>query len=243
MAVEIIQRPSKIVYASRVNGTLTSNYVASHNPIIYEFKSDDITDSAYRIEVQIVINSETVSTQEMSPFPNGRTIFYANPIVKKYLEANIFIPTLEGNAKQGGLMVSFQIRYKEIFSDSETNYVTDPNTINVVLAAKQYGDEFGGNMGEYVPFYESSHLHKSRFMSEFEQPIMFKDYPFFASLILEDTEDRMIIEKKDFDINKKEQNTNSVYISTNNGVNIVRINPADSDYLSLTLKKQNGSDS
>jgi hypothetical protein len=106
---------------------------------------------------------------------------------------------------QGG---SFNVSYSENWQGNVGTFSTISQTVLrfFVNAAKQIQDLYGSNMGEYVPFYlspEPAGDVKANFLSDFNKPTYFPNFPFDLSFIYSESLVGITTERKEetFNIN------------------------------------------
>ncbi len=93
------------------------------------------------------------------------------------------------NFRDDNLYASYQVQYAESWDDGTANGYTSAliditNPYYVVYAAKQLGQQYGGNLAAYVPFAsvtDSSQL--AKWISDFNEPAYSNGYPFDIGFI------------------------------------------------------------
>ncbi|MDF3076134.1 MAG: hypothetical protein K0S09_23 [Sphingobacteriaceae bacterium] len=92
------------------------------------------------------------------------------------------------NWKDGNLSASFTIRFKEVWDGSNNPWYDAPYPLYVTYSAKQLGDTYGGNMAEYVPFYnEPNEDLKAKFLTDFAEPSHWVGLPWDISFIFSES--------------------------------------------------------
>ncbi len=120
------------------------------------------------------------------------------------------------NYRDINLSTSYRISYAESWDDGTVNGYTSvfidlPDTYYVVYAAKQLGQKYGGNLGQFVPFKNTS----AKFLSDFETPVYSLTFPFDIGFIYgEDLAGLQLYFKIiPLDINKNQLNANEIITS------------------------------
>lgn len=93
------------------------------------------------------------------------------------------------NYRDNSLSASYQVAYAEYWDGKLTTsqnltYTTISNPYYILYAAKQLGDQYGGNLAAYVPFTDNSQL--AKWLTDFEEPAYSPGYPFDIGFIYSD---------------------------------------------------------
>lgn len=106
--------------------------------------------------------------------------------------------TVEG---EGG---KYELRYYQ-YSESGESVIYTTDILYWTNSAKQPGDVYGSNMGEYVPTIDATRNDpdKAKFMTVFDKPTYFVGFPFSLSFIYSDnlTNIQITREEEHFDLN------------------------------------------
>lgn len=92
------------------------------------------------------------------------------------------------NKAQRGEGTRFDIRYRECYNGN-TYAFSSLNTLNLFYwtnSAKQIQEQYGFNMGDFVPSLDVDRTKKAKFQSVFKKPTYFKGYPFSLNFIYSD---------------------------------------------------------
>jgi len=187
MALTVLQRPL-VYYPDSGSGTVTSKWNAVGNPIVYKFNANVISYPSYRIEVE-VYNGVTNALLNADPFeftPDSNHDIYADisVILRAYLSPNNNIDATVDDDTD--VYIKFYIKYREVWTGSAESQTNDSaNKFWAVLAAMQIPSLYGGNMAIYAAFDDDQVLPK--FLTKLDTPVMWRDYPFYLSLIVPET--------------------------------------------------------
>lgn len=81
----------------------------------------------------------------------------------------------------------YNIRFREIYNGIEQPLSNPFGAVQYFSnSSKQILEEYGANMGEYVPTLDNTRPNKAKFMTVFDKPTVFKDMPFSTSFIYSD---------------------------------------------------------
>lgn len=80
----------------------------------------------------------------------------------------------------------FTVRFSEYYNGQPSPYGSTLGVDYWSNSAKQVGDLYGTNMGEYVPTYDATREEKAKFLSAFKKPTYFTGFPFSLSFIYSD---------------------------------------------------------
>lgn len=185
MAITVLQRPL-VYYPDSGSGTDPNKWNAVGNPIIYKFNANVIAYDSYRLEVE-VYNGLTNALLTEDPFefiPDETThdiIADISVILRAYLSPNNNINALMDDDTD--VYLKFYIKYREVWTGSANGQTNDSaNKFFAILAAKQIPSTYGGNMAEYSAYDGGTVVPK--FLTKLDTPVMWRDYPFFLSLIV-----------------------------------------------------------
>ncbi|MFD2145482.1 hypothetical protein [Mucilaginibacter antarcticus] len=90
------------------------------------------------------------------------------------------------NYRDNNLSASYQVKYAQQWDDAAggailSNWISIPQQYYVVYAAKQLGQQYGGNLAEYVPFTNGQPL--AKWLTDFSEPVYSNNYPFDIGFI------------------------------------------------------------
>lgn len=164
---------------------IKSRWTSAWNPIRYQFSFDTIADpttfllvSVYEYGTNTLLGKDTYKPKE------GLLNIDISSIVRSYLYS-AYEPDFTGgiNYKDLGSTIKCYITYAVNTATVIGSTVSDEsNYIYVSNSVKQIGEPYGQNMAEYVP-YGSESVMKAKFLSKFDEPVFFVDYPFSISFI------------------------------------------------------------
>lgn len=146
----------------------------------------------YNIEVQMTSSktpytSETV-TGSWSPNLSGQIRADLSEYVQSLVNAEDRFKYDVLNWKDADRGASYTIRYREVWDGSDNTWYDAPYPLYVVYAAMQLGQKYGGNMAEYVPFYnEPNTALKAKFMTDFPTPKYWVGLPWDISFIFSES--------------------------------------------------------
>lgn len=111
---------------------------------------------------------------------------------------------------QGG---RYNITYQEFWTGSSTSAssLLDSNIYYFVNSAKQIQQQYGSNMGEYVPFANAT-TPKAKFLGAFVKPTYFPGFPFSISFIY--SESLQLLELRKYEQEKDVNGVASAAVST-----------------------------
>jgi hypothetical protein len=180
--VSIIQRPIETINASPL---IKSRWTAGWNPVFYSFSFTGITDlTTYLIVSVYEYGSNTLLGKDTYRPRNGRLNIDISSIVRSYLFST-YSPSLSVvfNSSDNGGSIRCYLKYQlNTLTEAGAEVSDEANYIYVANAAKQVGEEHGQNMAEYVP-YGVDGIMKAKFLTKFDEPVFFTDYPFTISFI------------------------------------------------------------
>lgn len=187
--VVITKRPIKTIYAGSPASAISS-WVAGWVPINYQFLFQLPTDRII-IRVYEYASNTLLAVSTHAPRPDLTMNYDISEYVRSYLFSKLATINNEVNLKDPGntLKVYFTYQVYDLNEDVDalsprTLFSEEANYISVTCSAKQYGDLYGGNMGEYVPFgVDLDDQYKSKFLTAFEMPVKFIGFPFSLSFI------------------------------------------------------------
>jgi len=162
-----------------------------------------------------------IGTSENKPDASGRVDIDVSSFLKEsigYVNEFQYDVINKQDLTQGG---SFNITSSENWQLYEGPYSAISNTVLrfFVNAAKQIQDLYGSNMGEYVPFYiltTSPEIDDDAlFLSDFEKPTYFPNFPFDLSFIYSESLAGIVTtrEEETFDVNGISVSTSSTELN------------------------------
>lgn len=190
--VSILSRPLETVYIGSPLSA-TSNWNAGCVPINYKFQFELPTDRII-IRVYEYASNLLLSVSTHAPRPDLTMNFNLSESINPYLYSELITLTSETNKKDLGntLKCYFTYQVYDLNEDPDdltprTLFTEESNYINVTQSAKQFGDLYGGNMAEYVPYgAEVPSNQRAKFLTAFDMPVKFEGYPFTLSFIYSD---------------------------------------------------------
>ncbi len=186
MALTVTQRPL-VQYPDSGSGTIASKWNAVGNPIIYKFNASDINHPSYRIEIEVYDSANTLLTEEpfeFTPDSNGDIIADISVILRAYLSPDNNVDSLVESDTD--VFIKFYIKYREVWTGSANSQTSDSsNKFYAMLAAMQIPSTYGGNMAIYSASDSDDVL--PSFLTKLDSPVMWRDYPFFLSLIVDES--------------------------------------------------------
>ncbi len=146
----------------------------------------------YRIKVDF-IDPLTNRSYFLKPYrvrtePSGLLDLDVHEALKTLLESEDDFDYDVLNLRDENLSKSFFIQLTEFFEGSSPitpDIVDSANVIFATLSAKQIGDLFGSNMGEYVPFSSGtvSAENRAKWLTRFDEVPMWEGFPFDMQFI------------------------------------------------------------
>lgn len=142
----------------------------------------------FKIEIEITYGedqySKVVITGNWSPNLLGITRADMSAFLQSLVNAEDDFTYDVLNARDLNRSASYTIRYREVWDTGSSAWYVAPYPLYVVYAAMQLGDPRGGNMADYVPFYNEPNPDlKAKFMSAFPEPYFNVGLPFDLSFI------------------------------------------------------------
>lgn len=164
---------------------IKSRWIAGWNPVVYEFSFSGIVDDTTYLLVSVHEYGSNTLLGVSNYRPVGDTLMIdISNEVRSYLYS-LYNPDFSNgiNCRDLGSSIGVYIKYQlNTLEESGTAISDESNYIFVANAAKQIGQEYGQNMAEYVP-YGFEGIIKAKFLTKFDEPIFFTDYPFTLSFI------------------------------------------------------------
>jgi hypothetical protein len=241
--VSIASRPIVTINDSPL---VQSKWVAAWNPIVYTFQFTDLDDPTSYLVVYIYeYGTNTLLAQDDYTPRNGTVRIDISSKVRSYLRS-IYNPDFSSgiNCKEEEASINFYIKYQLNTSSTTGTIVSDEtNNIYAVNAAKQIGEEYGQNMAAYVP-YGIGGLITAKFLTKFEEPVLFSGYPFALSFIYSENivgHELKLLE--DFlDINGDELSDNETQLDSSQGykVNHLQIDTPDYEVKYIDIRLSTG---
>lgn len=92
------------------------------------------------------------------------------------------------NKSQLGEGSRFNIQIREVYNNTPGKYqlLSNLNVLYYTNSANQIQDDYGYNMGSFVPTYDATRTDKAKFQSVFKRPTYFVGYPFSLNFIYSD---------------------------------------------------------
>lgn len=242
MAVSITSRPSKLIYSGSPS-SVTSRYTCACHPIVYGFNFTIVPDAGYRIIVSIYESGSNtlLGMRSFRPLSTGINKLDISRFIKPYLESSFDCDFSQINQAEQDTILRFYITYQEAFSDGTFgSLITDAsNYISAILSTKQIGEQYGQNMADYVPF-GIEQAGYAKFLTEFEQPVLFKGWPFSLSFVYSSEigghEIKRIQEKRDVNGDLISDDETQLIRTEINNINHLLVVPSDSRYVDVYLE-------
>jgi hypothetical protein len=232
MSIVINSRPVRDLFTDPIGKKC--NWNAVHNPLVYTFTCSGIDSTSYYVVVEIyeLTTALLLGKSTYKPFLNsagtgGAVKADISHYVKAYLK-NKYATPAGVNARDINNTVGFYIIIKEYTVDGLLNSTTDQtNPIYALNAAKQIGDLYGSNMGEYYPWNEDlGESRRAKFLTKFVQPRYFPGYPFTLSFIyanLSGVEIKRIEDKLDINSQHVSDTETQLDVTQVNAVNLLTL--------------------
>lgn len=190
MAITITDRPRTFYYndGGSPPSNVYSNWNAVWNPIIYTFAvlDADIL-SSLLIEIYEVGSNTLLASNTVRPFKAGSWNVDIAPYIRGYLFSEYSADFASfNNCPDAGNHLNFYIQYTQKFDNGSAPLFNSEQArpITAMCSAMQFGDTSGGNMEHYVPFnFDLPEEQKMKFLTGFETPVMWKDWPFSMSFV------------------------------------------------------------
>jgi hypothetical protein len=161
-----------------------SRWNAAFNPVYLEFQRDPQPNRKnFRIEVYISSGLFEV-TGSWSPDRSGKIRCNISAFLQTLVNANDDFKYDVLNYVDQNRWKSFTFRYRELWDGDSSFWYNGPAAYYVTFSAKQLGDLYGGNMGDYVTFLnEPNPNFKAKFLTLFEESTAWEGLPFDLSYI------------------------------------------------------------
>jgi len=189
MAITISTRPREFYYNTDDSPSVAvySNWNAVWNPLVYTFNvlTADI-ESSLLIRIYEVGTNTLLASQTRRPFKAGLWDVDLSPSLKGYLFSAYSADFTVDNNTDAGNALTFYITYTQLFDNGDDQIFNSEQTKPIVAccSAKQFNDTYGSNMAQYVPFgNELTEDKKMKFLTSFENPVMWIGYPISLSFI------------------------------------------------------------
>lgn len=168
-----------------IPGGNISRWNAAFNPIVISFQNNiDESKKNFHYEVEITSTSGVI-VGNYTPNKEGFTRCDISGYLKTLVNANDNFKYDVLNWRDLDRSASFTIRYRQVWDDGEGIWYSAPQPLYVTYSAKQLGDKYGGNMAEYVTFFEDPNPdHWAKWLTDFDTPTAWDGLPFDNSFIL-----------------------------------------------------------
>lgn len=190
MAISVAVRPRKLAYMTSASPPtpIYSYWNAAWNPIVYEFSAPNDLDkgSSLFISVYEFASNTLLASNTYRLYRSGNFIFDVAPFIRPYLFSNYNPDLTKINSIDQGNALRFYITYVQTTEDGlNVIYNSEQHLpITASCSAMQWGDQDNGSMNSYTPFNTPlEEDQKAKFLTAFERPMMFKNYPFTLSFI------------------------------------------------------------
>lgn len=196
-----------------------SKWNAAFNPIVLNFQTTlDPTKKNFRMEIEITSESGLV-IGVYSPNPLGFTRADISSYLKSLVNANDDFKYDVLNWRDINRAASFTIRYREVWDSGSSVWYDAPYPFYVTWSAKQLGDKYGGNMGEYVTFSNEPNPElKAKWLTLFKEPTAWVGLPYDNSFILSEyvVDENIKLRTTSLDINRQPIGASSNLFLINN---------------------------
>jgi hypothetical protein len=236
----INQRPISQVASSPL---IKSRWIAGWNPVFYKFQVSGLVDPSTVLVVSVYeYGTNTLLGKDNYKVRNGLLSVDISGILRSYLYSS-YSPSFEDgiNCIDFGNSINAYIKYQLVSATtSEVEVSDESNYIYVCNAAKQIGEAYGQNMAEYVP-YGIEGIMKAKFLTKFEEPVFFIDYPFTISFIYSENiighELKLIEDKLDINGTELDDDETELDITQGHYVNHLKLSPysIENKYVDISL--------
>lgn len=144
----------------------------------------------YYVEVKIYSVTDgteaLVSSAKFQPFSDGSFFIDPHAWLKRLAVITDEFDYTDISWRDLALANGFKIKYRERYNAEDPEDLpsySDPGTFYWVNAAKQIGDTWGQNMGEYVTFNTAPPDYPAKFLTLFAQPVYWPGFPFEIAFI------------------------------------------------------------
>lgn len=142
----------------------------------------------YEVEVEVKYGLDPLHPNFINPTyvpsKTGATRADLAPFLQTLLNFKDTYNYTDASYSDTSIAASFTIRYREVFSGGTGTWFAAPYPLYIVRAAMQLGENYAGNMAQYVPFLTTtSPGDKAKFLTDYEQPIYWQGLPFEISFI------------------------------------------------------------
>lgn len=190
MAITVNDRPRIIYYYTPDSPAVAvySTWNAAWNPVVYIFNvlTADVL-SGIQLRIYEVGTNTLLAENFVRPFRAGTWNVDIAPFIRDYLFSVYSTDFTNGdNCADAGNSLRFYITYTQIFDNGDTSLFSseEARPIEIICAAKQFGDQYGENMAQYTPFmFDLEEGLKAKFLTAFQKPTLFKGYPLTLSFI------------------------------------------------------------
>lgn len=183
-----------------------SRWNAAYNPVVLNFSTTpDPAKHNFRVEIEITSQAGII-TGSWAPGPDGKTRCDISAYLQSLVNAKDEFKYDVLNWRDINRAASFTIRYREIWDEDSSAWYYAPQPLYVTYSAKQLGDKYGGNMAEYVTFFnEPNPTLKAKFLTLFEEPTAWVGLPYDNSFIFSEylVTKEIKVRTSSLDINKQ----------------------------------------
>jgi hypothetical protein len=178
------------------------------------------TYKGYFIETQVSYidttnNYQIIGSVKNKPSTNGiAKVSVQELLATKCINQNDFLYN-KINARQFGEGSKFNIQIRENYNGISGKYssLSTNSALFYSNSAKQIQEQYGYNMAEYVPTYDSTRTVKAKFQSVFKRPTYFIGYPFSLNFLYSDNLLNYQLVRKE---RTKDINGNTIATTTDN---------------------------
>lgn len=240
-----------MLVSNKYNGPYLVSAVVGNNVIIdTDFIGTDnggyiIVNSKinYRLELELTINDKIIKGYSSSD-SRGIISIQLQSKLKPFLKCNNDFKYDVTNSRDINAAQSFTIRYRELYEGYIGEWQYEAMAYHFVNAAKQLGENYGGNMADYVTFLNRTA--KAKFLSGFKEPTFFSGYPFDLSFIYSENIIGTAISRSDTfsNINKQPisssgailaSETNVAFLNADNSLILIDIPSSTSQALTASV--------
>ena len=138
----------------------------------------------YRIELTLhMFNPTTGNTKDIvfnvRPSSDGRAEVQVQNFIRSYLKKELGYNYTDLNAVDNNAWGKFTMSWREVWTAHLSEaLVNDPYTYYFIDGVKYIGNDYGQNFFDYFPIASDTLIKKAKFLTMFERPTLFVDYPF-----------------------------------------------------------------
>lgn len=179
-----------VVNPTSFDVTVASPYTVN-NPLYILINRPD-----YRLEVEIFEFKPasnaflSVAKSLWRPDPKGLALVDVSAYIGKDMDHRNASAYNVRNWKDQNATSRFYILWREYYTGSAANQYGSPADIySVAKVAKQVGDQYGQNLGEFIPYADNDAAitNRAKFLTDFEEPTYWPGYPWDIGFVYAET--------------------------------------------------------